>query len=357
MAVLYQVIMKGKTGKVLIISASAIVVWVSVVFFNIAPSSGPFKDESLSNYVKKSLSERVATCSILADSKINTGTPALNFTLDLLHKFTGQCGLRLDIEITKPSKEQWENLINKKTDLIICSVEDTNLPKFAEYIEASLEIKDGYVGVVRFDDEPLLQGFNYWLAHYKPTGEYQQLLSKLHKKENRQRYCTPITRHLISPYDDLVKKYASLIGWDWRLLSALMYRESKFNMEVISRRGAVGLMQIMEATAEKYKVTDIYDPEQNIKAGVMLLSMLQKMYKRLGIEEPELHKIVLGAYNAGQGNMEQLMQEAENQGKNPHIWDTLISVLPLSSFKGNEMISHVALVEEQYDLYRRTVVE
>jgi membrane-bound lytic murein transglycosylase F len=53
----------------------------------------------------------------------------------------------------------------------------------------------------------------------------------------------------ISHYDDLFRRYAKEIGWDWRLLASLAYTESNFNPNVVSWAGAKGLMQLMPATA------------------------------------------------------------------------------------------------------------
>ena len=53
----------------------------------------------------------------------------------------------------------------------------------------------------------------------------------------------------ISHYDNLFKKYAQEIGWDWRLLASLAYTESNFDTTAVSWAGAKGLMQLMPATA------------------------------------------------------------------------------------------------------------
>lgn len=177
-------------------------------------------------------------------------------------------------------------------------------------------------------------------------------------------------RYAISPYDTLIKKHSDSIDWDWRLVSALMHRESKFDTTARSPRGAVGLMQVMEKTAKSHGITDIHDPEQNIIAGIKILAALEKRYKRMGVREPELHKIVLGAYNAGEGRMSQLMQVAKAEGKTPYVWDTLVSVLPLMAegytlcdtlefppFKGSEMVRHVEMIEKQFQRYKRKVAK
>lgn len=82
-------------------------------------------------------------------------------------------------------------------------------------------------------------------------------------------------------------------GIDESLVKAVIYTESYFNPNATSRKGASGLMQLMPATAEKYGVSDLYNPRQNIVAGIKHLVYLQKLY-------PDNITHVLAAYNAGE---------------------------------------------------------
>jgi len=81
---------------------------------------------------------------------------------------------------------------------------------------------------------------------------------------------------------------------DESLVKAVIYTESYFNPNATSHKGASGLMQLMPATAEKYGVDDIYNPRQNIVAGIKHLKYLLKLY-------PKNLKHALAAYNAGEG--------------------------------------------------------
>jgi membrane-bound lytic murein transglycosylase F len=179
-----------------------------------------------------------------------------------------------------------------------------------------------------------------------------------------------MTRYQISPYDDMIKKYSKEIGWDWRLVSALIYQESKFNPHVISSGGAVGLMQVKESTARKHGVHNVYNPEMNIKAGTRVLGRLARIYSAKGIKGADLVQITLAAYNAGDGRMSQCMTVAKSEGKDPRKWSDISEILPLmrggystddgitvGSFSGRTMVRHVNIVMQQYDYYKRTVVE
>jgi soluble lytic murein transglycosylase-like protein len=92
----------------------------------------------------------------------------------------------------------------------------------------------------------------------------------------------------------LVRRIAAKVGLDERLAHAVVKVESNYQMLAVSSRGAMGLMQIMPATARQYGVVDPFNPEQNIEAGVRLLKDLQSRYGRDT-------RRVLAAYNAGEG--------------------------------------------------------
>lgn len=82
-------------------------------------------------------------------------------------------------------------------------------------------------------------------------------------------------------------------GIDDSLVKAVIYTESYFNPNATSHKGASGLMQLMPATAAKYGISDLYNPKQNIIAGIKHLKYLMTLY-------PKNLKHVLAAYNAGE---------------------------------------------------------
>ncbi len=94
----------------------------------------------------------------------------------------------------------------------------------------------------------------------------------------------------------LVSKYAKKYKVDESLIHALIKVESDYDIHAVSPVGAKGLMQLMDKTAKLYKVSDPFDPEQNIRAGVKHLKMLIDKYH-------DLEK-ALAAYNAGETAVE-----------------------------------------------------
>lgn len=94
-------------------------------------------------------------------------------------------------------------------------------------------------------------------------------------------------------YSDLVLSLSKKHQVDWKLVAAVMKAESNFNPRAVSPKGARGLMQLMPDTARLYRVTDPYDPVQNIDAGVRHLKMLMNRF-------PGNLDLVLAAYNSGE---------------------------------------------------------
>jgi len=93
------------------------------------------------------------------------------------------------------------------------------------------------------------------------------------------------------PYAEMIDRAAARQGVDPRLVRAVIQVESAFRAEAQSRKGAMGLMQLMPDTARRYAVDNPYDPGANIEAGVKHLKSL--------LDRFEL-SLALAAYNAGE---------------------------------------------------------
>jgi membrane-bound lytic murein transglycosylase F len=163
----------------------------------------------------------------------------------------------------------------------------------------------------------------------------------------RRRVGTSLTS--ISPYDDIVKKNADENGWDWRLLSAIIYHESKFINESCSDRGAVGLMQIHN---DRYSVDTLLDPAVNVSIGTKYLTYLSGMFAEHGADSVECLKFALAAYNCGEGNLLKCIRTAEEKGVDPTRWDHIVSIIPeVPGFHGKQTIAYVREVLDTYEEY------
>ena len=165
----------------------------------------------------------------------------------------------------------------------------------------------------------------------------------------------------ISPYDSLFRTYADTIGWDWKMLAAVAYVESKFDTAAVSNVGAQGLMQMMPQTARAMGIPE--GMEQNPATDYFIY--LSHLFRR--VPEPERVNFVLASYNAGFGHIHDAMRLAHKYGKNRHVWnDNVETYLRLKNdsiyytdslcrngrFSGVETILFVRKVQHKYSEYR-----
>jgi soluble lytic murein transglycosylase-like protein len=100
------------------------------------------------------------------------------------------------------------------------------------------------------------------------------------------------------PYNPIIRKAANRYEIDPALVKAVIMAESSYNPRAISKMGAMGLMQLMPATAEALGVEDCFNPEHNIQGGVKYLRQLLDQFD-------DNLELALAAYNAGSRNVRQ----------------------------------------------------
>lgn len=98
-------------------------------------------------------------------------------------------------------------------------------------------------------------------------------------------------------YESSISEHSRRMGVSADLVRAVIQVESAFNPTAVSAKGAMGLMQLMPATAVELGVSDPFEPDQNIRGGVTYL-------KRLLVRYNQKVELALAAYNAGMGNVE-----------------------------------------------------
>jgi len=114
-------------------------------------------------------------------------------------------------------------------------------------------------------------------------------------------------------YDSIIETAALSSSVEANLLRAVIVVESGFNSRAVSKRGAVGLMQLMPATATRFGVSNPYDPRENVHAGAQYLKFL---IDRFG----QNIRLALAAYNAGEEAVDR------NGGQIPPFTETMAYV-------------------------------
>ncbi len=167
----------------------------------------------------------------------------------------------------------------------------------------------------------------------------------------------------LSPFDDQVKKYSDLYGQDWRLVTAQMYQESRFDPNAVSWVGAQGLMQVMPATGKQLGFTELHEPEVGIHAGVKYMDQLLDRFDPKLPMEIRVH-FALASYNAGYGHLLDARRLAREQGRDPNQWfghveETMLLLSRPEYYKrarygfcrGGQPVHYVRNIRESYEAY------
>ena len=221
---------------------------------------------------------------------------------------------------------------------------------------------------VRPSNPKLLHTLNQYMKKEYRGLFYNMTLKKYFKDARtiHQRVDTRTTHTgELSPYDKIVQSQAKHYGFDWRLIVAQMYQESRFNPKARSWAGAEGLIQVLPRTARSLGFQDVTTPKKGIHAGVKYLNWVRERF------DPELPVDVrtwfaLAAYNAGHGHVRDARRLARKQGLNPNRWfghvEKAIQLLAKRKYarqarhgycRGSEPVKYVQEIKRRFDAYQQ----
>lgn len=206
------------------------------------------------------------------------------------------------------------------------------------YIKTPISFPTQIAWGVRKNAPNLLSSLNEWILRMRKTTDYYVIYNKYFKssksalQRSRSKYHSTTGGH-ISPFDTLLKQSAKRLEWDWLLLAAQVFRESKFDENAQSWAGAVGLMQVMDKTAKEYHVEDLYDPSQNVHAGTEHLRWLQRQWQGSITLKETRQKFVLASYNVGLGHLQDAVRLTQKYGGDPTNWEHVSDFLLKKSYE------------------------
>jgi membrane-bound lytic murein transglycosylase F len=169
----------------------------------------------------------------------------------------------------------------------------------------------------------------------------------------------------LSPWDEVVRRESEAAGLDWRLVTALMYQESRFDPQAVSSAGALGLMQVLPQWAGS-QADSLFVPEANIRAGVRLLSDTFMSYAYL--DSLTRLRFTLATYHAGYGHVTDARRLAMDQGRDPNRWEDSLdwslerlmqrryfSETRHGFYRGAITVAYVQSILDRYRTYMRLV--
>jgi len=168
------------------------------------------------------------------------------------------------------------------------------------------------------------------------------------------------SREELGKFESYVKyfqKYAAEYNFDYLMLAAQGYQESTLKQELVSPRGAVGVMQVLPqfAAANPIDIPNVRQAEPNIHAGTKMLAYITKTY----FNDPAITPMnktlfTFAAYNAGQNRVVRLRKRAAAEGLNPNEWFGNVEMVVAKDI-GQETVQYVSNVYKYYVAYKMAV--
>lgn len=326
--------------------------------------SDRFKAENMSRRIALE-AEKDLRCAVFEDKGLD-GSLKYGLHYEMLQSLSDHLHRPLDLAEISDSIPGLDSLRSGVYDLVmVCSKPDS----LCYDQTLLLESPDGdHIFALSAKQPYLLRELALWLRNIQFEGGLEQMGKRYKVNYNPlKKALSGGRRRELSPYDDIIKTYSQQIGWDWRLVAALIYKESKFTINNNSSRGAVGLMQVKPATAARFGVTDLLDPEQNIKAGTLYLKRLMHRYYADIPDEGDARCFALAAYNAGVGRVADARKLCESLGGDPTKWADVREAIPLmrsgelpdsvavldhGHFKGAQTLDFVSGILELYEAFQ-----
>ena len=221
---------------------------------------------------------------------------------------------------------------------------------------------------VRRDNKQLLAALNAFIKKENKGLLYNILYKKYFRnKRGIRRYAQAqeeaVLTGRLSPYDEITRRYADRYGFDWRLVTAQMYQESRFDPKAKSFAGARGLLQVMPKTANQMGFKQLEDPDTGIHAGIKYLDWVRERFDE-DLDFADRLWFSLAAYNAGYGHVSDARRLARKKGWDPNRWfdNTEKAMLLLSRkeyarqakhgyVRGREPVNYVSSIRERFRAY------
>ena len=284
-------------------------------------------------------------------------------------------GISLTIIEEKGPSDHFINRVVKEeidytvVDKVVALVNST----YYDELDIDLEIspKSDVAWAVRKNAPQLEEAVNDWIKSKDKTGYIKTLYAKYFQNTKNSYFRTnspfsSVAGNSISPYDNMIKKGADELGWDWRMLASLIYKESRFDTTATSYAGATGLLQLMPVTLERFGVENPNDPMESLMGGVNYLKYLDKFWRERVPENNERIKFILASYNIGHGHVLDAYNLTIKYKKNSQNWSNVAQFLKLKTdpeyyrdpvvksgyAKGHLAVSYVDDIMILYDSYR-----
>lgn len=317
-----------------------------------------------------------------------TGTAAIETLADT-------AGMEVHV---RPSSSYYESLQNHQRQLKKAGLEPMRLHKADENLEDEdlLEMLNaGLITALVMDshkaafwkqifkeihlhsDLPLRQEGRIGWAFRKKSPQLQEIVNafvRQHRKgtllgnvlfkrylENTRWARNALSEEELSRFNSVVglfRKYGDRYGFDYLMLTALAYQESRLDHSTRSAAGAVGIMQLLPSTAagKPIHIADISSVENNVHAGVKYLRYIYDRYFKDDNDIDALNKMLFtfACYNAGPSKVRSLRKQAADMQLDPNRWFHHVEIVAARRI-GRETVQYVSNIFKYYIAYQLAI--
>ena len=281
---------------------------------------------------------------------------ALNRTLE------GQGKPPVSIQEASESLEDDDLLEMVNAGLIPATVVDDYLAEYWKQVLPDLNVHSavtlrtgGNLAVaIRKNSPKLAAELNTYIARNGLDSAIGRVLNKRYLESTQyvRNAAAEAERKKFLAMGELFRKYGDQYKFDYLLMAAQGYQESRLDQGAKSQVGAIGVMQLMPATGKEQNVGDITQLEPNIHAGVKYMRFVRnEFFEDQPMDDLNKGLFTFASYNAGPGRIRQLRREAEKRGLNPNIWFGNVERIA-SERIGRETVTYVSNIYKYYVAYR-----
>jgi membrane-bound lytic murein transglycosylase MltF len=274
---------------------------------------------------------------------------------------------RVDIQEASESLEDDDLLEMVNAGLIPTIVVDNYLADFWKKVfphlrvHSTVALRTGAVLAVaiRKNSPQLKDGLNQFISKHGLGSTMYAILNKRYlqstkfvkdatSEEERKKFLALI---------QLFRRYGDQYKFDYLMMAAQGYQESRLNQSAKSAVGAIGVMQLMPETGKEQKVGDVRKVEPNVHAGVKYMRFLRNsFFEDQPMDDVNKSLFTFAAYNAGPGRIRQLRAEAAKRGLDPNVWFGNVERIA-SERIGRETVTYVSNIYKYYVAYKLLLAE
>lgn len=237
-------------------------------------------------------------------------------------------------------------------DFHIVNIWKSVLKKMKPYPDVYIHKGGNICWAVQKDSKKLAEHINLFIKENKKGTLIGNILFNRYFK-NTKWVANPLDDDSVKSVRKLIpifKKYSAMYGFDWLLMGAQAFQESRLDNSVKSSAGAIGIMQLLPSTAsdKHVNIPNIKDEENNIHAGIKYMAWLRDTYFT-GDNLSEIDKVhfALAAYNCGPGKVKRIRRAAKEKGLSPDKWFFNVEYLAPKETRG-----YVANIHKYYLAYK-----